>query len=276
MSCRLRSPQPSYFYPVPFSASVCCIPQVPRLLYPMWTGYSAKSASKHLVHHSSSESIPVRFTSGFTMFMANPKPLVPQLQCPGCRVDQTACGVQGLVAAESSSVYVPFLGSLAMSVKRRCNSLRRTLLMGRTCMRRYYLVRSSGEGTRNGCHGWWNYFTVVPRGYWWLLVGFRTVSFPSWSLPLSIAMLILSLTWRNKRPAGHSIGATAEEHRCVAVQERLCFPLQGSVVDTMCSLVLRFDGVVRKARAAFPTNLGAPHFNRVSTWRQAASPAPSV
>lgn len=107
MSCRLWSPRPSYFYPVPVPPSVCCIPSHPRLLYPMRAGYSAKSVSQHLVHHSSAQSIPVRFTVGFTVSKANPESLVPQLQRPGCQVDQTECGVRGLVAAGSSSVDVP-------------------------------------------------------------------------------------------------------------------------------------------------------------------------
>lgn len=81
-------------------------PQLPRLLYPMRAGYSAKPASQHPVHHSSTESIPVWFTAGFIMFMAKPESLVPQLRHPGCHVGHTEYGMRGLVAAGSSSVDV--------------------------------------------------------------------------------------------------------------------------------------------------------------------------
>ena len=73
----------------------------------MRAGYSAKPASQHLVHHSPAPSIPGWFTVGFDVAMANPESLVPHVRRPGCHVDHTECGVRGLVAAGSSSVYVP-------------------------------------------------------------------------------------------------------------------------------------------------------------------------
>lgn len=82
-------------------------PQLPRLLYPMRAGCSAKPASQHLVYHSSAQAIPVWFTVGFTTTMVNPESLVPQVRRPGCLIGHTECGVRGLVAAESSSVDVP-------------------------------------------------------------------------------------------------------------------------------------------------------------------------
>lgn len=48
-----------------------------------------RKTSVHDIHHSLTASVPVWFTVGFAMSMADPESLVPQIRGPGCHVGHT-------------------------------------------------------------------------------------------------------------------------------------------------------------------------------------------
>lgn len=255
MSCRLWSPQRSYFYPVLVFSGRVLLPQVPRPPYPIRAGDSAIPASQHLVHHSPGQSIPVWFTVGLTMCMSNLESLVPQLRPSEGHIDQTACRERGLVAAKSSSVDVPFSWLISMAGK--------------------MTVQSGPTDASDGLHV---RVTMLPRAInrriysiWsarLVEIFYRVAERPSVAscmvrdgkLPRSVVyppfvyLPVSSQVWRRKRSAGRTVGAALNEYRCIAARVRLLFLSLGRVGETMRLLVSGFGEVARKANAATPTD----------------------
>lgn len=129
------------------------------------------------------------------------------------------------------------------------------------------------QGYPNGRHGWWNYFTVWPRGTGGSCHGLRRQASPKSCLRPSLPSPRRgSLDRRRWRSAGRAFGAAIANIGVLQGEHeaRLHFHLQ-LVMEVMKCLVLKFE---RKEPA--PHKTATPHFNSVPTRGDEHSAAASV
>ena len=129
------------------------------------------------------------------------------------------------------------------------------------------------QGYPNGRHGWWNYFTVLPRGTGGSCHGLRRQASPKSCLRPSLPSPRRgSLDRRRWRSAGRAFGAAIANIGVLQGEHevRLHFHLQ-LVMEVMKCLVLKFEG-----KEPAPHKTATPHFNSVPTRGDEHSAAASV
>jgi hypothetical protein len=114
------------------------------------------------------------------------------------------------------------------------------------------------RGYPNGRHGWWNYFTVLPRGTGGSCYGLRRQASPKSCLRPGpfVTQPATRFIRRRRKSAGRAFGVLQGEH-----EVRLHFRFVQLVMEVMKCLVLKFE---RKEPA--PHKTATPHFNSVPTW----------
>ena len=142
--------------------------------------------------------------------------------------------------------------------------------MGHVTMLPCKIIR---QGYPNGRHGWWNYFTVWPRGTGGSCHGLRRQASPKSCLRPSLPSPRRgSLDRRRWRSAGRAFGAAIANIGVLQGEHeaRLHFHLQ-LVMEVMKCLVLKFEG-----KEPAPHKTATPHFNSVPTRGDEYSAAASV
>ena len=136
--------------------------------------------------------------------------------------------------------------------------------MGHVTMLPCEIIR---RGYPKGRHGWWNYFTVLPRGTGGSCHGLRRQASPKRCLRPSLPSPRRgSLPRRRRKSAGRAFGAAAANIGVLQGENevRLRFHFVPLVMGVMKCLVLKFE---RKEPA--PHKTATPHFNSVPTWGRA-------